>query len=195
MLYELGLRYLKLSVIIFFVFSSTIASIPETECGEIYDEIKPEFPWLTQSIFYIIYFTSRYNSIDPRYVCSVIHYESYDPKHRPTLDKMLRAISPSGARGLMQVMPYHYRGPAKHLERPSLNIRLGTKYLRRCLRKSQGDIIEASRMYNAGLNNKRERYRNWTNYVIPITKKYVRLTGRILDSTFCQYLGLHLARQ
>lgn len=195
MLYDLIRQYIKLTVVISVVLSSTFASLPEGECEKVYDEIKPAFPWLDQWVFYIIYFTSRSQNVDPKYVCSIIHYESYDPNHRPTLKKMLRARSKSGAIGLMQVMPYHYKGPSKDLERASLNIKLGTKYLVRCLTRSRGDIVEASRMYNAGVNNKRERYRNWTNYVIPIMKKYVNLTGSFFDSTFCQYSELRLAQQ
>jgi soluble lytic murein transglycosylase len=70
------------------------------------------------------------------------------------------ALSPAGARGLMQLMP----GTATQLSRqlgipdpgpygvlePALNIRLGSTYLRDMLKRYQGNRLAAAAAYNAG---------------------------------------------
>lgn len=70
------------------------------------------------------------------------------------------ALSPAGARGLMQLMP----GTATQLSRqlgiadpgpygvlaPSLNIRLGSTYLRDMLKRYRGNRLAATAAYNAG---------------------------------------------
>lgn len=70
------------------------------------------------------------------------------------------ALSPAGARGLMQLMP----GTASQVSRqigledpgaygvldPELNIRLGSTYLRDKLQRYQGNRLAATAAYNAG---------------------------------------------
>ncbi|MDQ2696291.1 MAG: lytic transglycosylase domain-containing protein [Pseudomonadota bacterium] len=75
-----------------------------------------------------------------------------------------RAVSPMGARGLMQVMPrYHASklktiGGAKALFDPSKNISVGTRILVDCLEDSGGDLREALLRYNGSLANAKSRY-------------------------------------
>src|SRR5690606_5955015 len=69
-------------------------------------------------------------------------------------------ISPVGARGFMQLMPHTARQVAKLLDDgtyrerqligPEVNIRLGTRYLQRLLRKFENPIPLAAAGYNAG---------------------------------------------
>ena len=77
------------------------------------------------------------------------------------------ALSPAGARGLMQLMPatatevarrhgIHYRGAHQLLE-PALNIELGSRYYRDMLRRFQDNRILATAAYNAGPG----RVRQW----------------------------------
>lgn len=70
------------------------------------------------------------------------------------------AISPAGARGLMQVMPRTARAMADALglaytldrltEDPAYNARLGTAYLARMLERYRGSTLLAAAAYNAG---------------------------------------------
>lgn len=43
----------------------------------------------------------------------------------------------------------------------SVNIHLGVKAYKEAWYKSRGDVITASRFYNAGLNSKEQNYKNW----------------------------------
>lgn len=85
--------------------------------------------------------------IDPALIFSLIRQESsFNP----------RATSPAGARGLMQVMP----GTARRVEKrknidlynPSVNIRIGAKYLSILREKHNGDYARLIASYNAGPN-------------------------------------------
>ncbi len=105
-------------------------------------------------------------------VKAVIHAESaYNPQ----------AVSPKGARGLMQLMP----GTAQDLKvmdsfNPRENIRGGVKYLRFLLDTFRGDVPMALAAYNAGLS-KVARYggippyeetRNYVSRVLTLQKNY-----------------------
>jgi hypothetical protein len=80
--------------------------------------------------------------LDPDLVNSVIHAESGFNAH---------AISPKGARGLMQLMP----GTASQLGvndvfDPEANVTGGSRYLRELLERYNFDLIKALAAYNAG---------------------------------------------
>jgi soluble lytic murein transglycosylase-like protein len=80
--------------------------------------------------------------IDPAFVRAVIHAEShFDPQ----------AISKTGARGLMQLMPETARElGVKNSLSAKQNIKGGVKHLARLLNKYDGDNELASAAYNAG---------------------------------------------
>ena len=93
---------------------------------------------------------AREHMVDPYFIMSIMREESRFSA---------RANSVAGARGLMQLMPATARGVAKRnglpyeedmLHLPELNIPLGTLYLKRVLKRFQGNIIFASAAYNAG---------------------------------------------
>jgi soluble lytic murein transglycosylase-like protein len=80
--------------------------------------------------------------LDPDLVNSVIHAESGFNSH---------AISPKGARGLMQLMP----GTANQLGvndafDPQANVTGGSRYLRELLERYNFDLVKALAAYNAG---------------------------------------------
>ncbi|RUO43676.1 hypothetical protein CWE15_00290 [Aliidiomarina taiwanensis] len=78
------------------------------------------------------------------------------------------AVSPVGARGLMQVMPgtaeyllSRMPGPAARFSRqqlynPEFNVRLGTRYLKELLQRSGNNWIVATAAYNAGIHRVQE---------------------------------------
>ena len=118
---------------------------------------------------------NRYN-VDPYLIFLVMEQES----HFNT-----GAVSPKGARGLMQLMP----GTAARfgVRRPhdaAQNISGGTRYLRELLNRfnNRVDLVLAS--YNAGegavakFGNKVPPYRETRNYVKKIAYRYKRTTAR-----------------
>jgi len=80
--------------------------------------------------------------IDPDFVTSVVKAESgFNPM----------AISPKGARGLMQLMPGTAAGlGVENAFDPAANLEAGTKYLRQLLDQYDGDAGKALAAYNAG---------------------------------------------
>ena len=118
---------------------------------------------------------NRYN-VDPYLIFLVMEQESHFNTH---------AVSPKGARGLMQLMP----GTAARfgVRRPhdaAQNISGGTRYLRELLNRfnNRVDLVLAS--YNAGegavakFGNRVPPYRETRNYVKKIGYRYKRSTAR-----------------
>lgn len=104
----------------------------------------------------LITFYALKNDLDPALVAAVIEKESnFDPD----------AVSPMGARGLMQIMPttfFEIEEPgdctldivnrADCLFDPEVNIRVGTRHLRQLLDFYGGDTVLTLAAYNAGVN-------------------------------------------
>jgi soluble lytic murein transglycosylase-like protein len=93
-----------------------------------------------------------------------------------------RAVSPRGARGLMQLMPEtaaHYG--ANEVSDPAANVRAGARYLRELLEQYDHDLELALAAYNAGPGNV-ARYRG-----VPPFRETRRYVARVLGS----YVALH----
>jgi soluble lytic murein transglycosylase-like protein len=109
-------------------------------------------------------------AIDPYLVFLVIEQESHFRTH---------ALSPKGARGLMQLMPGTARrfGVARPFD-PAENIRGGTQYLKQLLTMFRGRVDLALASYNAGegrvldYGNRVPPFRETRDYVRRISSRY-----------------------
>jgi soluble lytic murein transglycosylase-like protein len=117
----------------------------------------------------------KYN-VDPYLIFLVMEQESHFNTH---------AVSPKGARGLMQLMPgTGARFGVRRPHDPAQNISGGTRYLRELLNRfnNRVDLVLAS--YNAGegavakFGNKVPPYQETRNYVKTISKRYKRTIAR-----------------
>jgi len=116
--------------------------------------------------------------VDPNLVRAVIATESnFDPG----------AVSPKGARGLMQLMPSTAaRFGVQDIFDPMQNIQGGVRYLRYLLDHFGGDLVLALAAYNAGENVVQDRgrvpnYRETREYVDRVLALYGREGGRGRD--------------
>jgi soluble lytic murein transglycosylase-like protein len=95
-----------------------------------------------KSLAEVIDSASNASNIDPDLINSVIHAESGFNPH---------AVSPKGARGLMQLMPKTATslGVTNSFD-PNANVQGGTKYLQELLERYNYDMVKALAAYNAG---------------------------------------------
>ena len=123
---------------------------------------------------------SKYN-VDPYLIFLVMEQESHFNAG---------AVSPKGARGLMQLMPgTAARFGVRRVHDPAQNISGGTRYLRELLNRfnNRVDLVLAS--YNAGegavakFGNRVPPYRETRNYVKKISYRYKRTTVRTRKPT------------
>jgi len=122
--------------------------VQTTIAAEMWDALAWRFPVAYRDQF--IHW-GRMTGVDPYLLMAIARRESaYNPA----------ALSPAGARGLMQLMP----GTATQLSRelgiadpgaygvldPEINIRLGSTYIRDMLQRYRGNRMAAAAAYNAG---------------------------------------------
>ena len=112
--------------------------------------------------------SDRYQ-LDPDFLHSVIKAESgYNPK----------AVSPKGARGLMQLMPQTASDlGVQNAFDPASNVDGGTRYLRELLEKYNFDVAKALAAYNAGPQRVEQYhgvppYRETRSYVARIIRDF-----------------------
>jgi soluble lytic murein transglycosylase-like protein len=118
----------------------------------------------------IIQDAARKNKVDPRLILEVIRQES---GFRST------AVSPKGARGLMQLIPSTAaRFGVNNIFDREQNVHAGTRYLKFLLDTFSGDVDLALAGYNAGenavirYNYQVPPYRETRDYVRSITARY-----------------------
>lgn len=108
------------------------------------------------------------NGIDPLLLYSIMHQESSFKAH---------AISPKGARGLMQLMPgTAMRYGVTNIYDPRQNIEGGARYVRFLLDRFDGDVNLTLAGYNAG-EGAVEKY-GWRIPPYAETQEYVRRISR-----------------
>ena len=87
-------------------------------------------------------YESIMETFDPILVATLVAIESnYKPE----------AISPAGALGLCQVMPFHFRS-SDNWKDPKANIGVGSNYLKQLMKQFKGDKELALAAFNAGPN-------------------------------------------
>ena len=108
-----------------------------------------------QNLNEVINTISDRHHLDPDFISSVIHAESGFNAH---------AVSPKGARGLMQLMPQTASklGVANSFD-PQANVEGGTRYLNELLERYNFDVVKALAAYNAG-PGRVEQYRGVPPY-------------------------------
>lgn len=112
--------------------------------------------------------SGKSNGVDPLLLYSVMHQESSFKS---------RAVSPKGARGLMQLMPgTAIRYGVTNIFDPKQNIEGGARYLRFLLDHFDGDVNLALAGYNAG-EGAVEKY-GWRIPPYSETQEYVRRISR-----------------
>ena len=108
------------------------------------------------------------NGVDPLLLYSIMHQESSFKSH---------AISPKGARGLMQLMPFTaMRYGVTNIFDPRQNIEGGARYIRFLLDHFDGDVDLVLAGYNAG-EGAVEKY-GWRIPPYSETQEYVRRISR-----------------
>jgi soluble lytic murein transglycosylase-like protein len=115
------------------------------------------------------------HGVDPRLIFLVMQAES---------GFRLRALSPKGATGLMQLMPATaLRLGVSNIFDPRENVLGGVKYLRWLLDRFGGDVRLALAGYNAGegavesYGNQVPPFQETQNYVRSIVLRYIRSRG------------------
>jgi hypothetical protein len=126
--------------------------------------------------------------LDPDLVTSVIRAES---------GFNVRAVSPKGAQGLMQLMPQTASQLGVHNAfDPQANVDAGTRYLRELLERYNFDLIKALAAYNAG-PQRVEQYNGVPPYyetkayvariVRDFNKKKLAAKSSMLDGSNCEF--------
>ena len=122
-----------------------LAATPEEgtiEMGFMADDAVPEAPYGD-----LIFETSRRFEINPAVVTAVIRAESaFDP----------RAVSPKGAKGLMQLMPAtaeRFGVQESELFEPASNVEAGVRYLSWLVERFDSELPRVLAAYNAGEAN------------------------------------------
>lgn len=112
------------------------------------DDIALRFPLLYQRQ---VMAHSEREQIDPAWIYGVIRRESafvHDARSSRGAVGLMQ-LMPATARSVSRSLPGKYRG-AKQLTQPETNLALGARYLRRMLKRFDGQTVLATAAYNAG---------------------------------------------
>jgi soluble lytic murein transglycosylase-like protein len=107
------------------------------------------------------------HDVDPNAVATIMQIESCGNPH---------AVSVAGARGLFQVMPFHFSA-GEEMTDPETNARRGLDFLNEQLRYTGGDIFLSFAGYNGGYAASGGNYESWPDE----TKRYYRWARGIYE--------------
>jgi soluble lytic murein transglycosylase-like protein len=145
-----------------------------------YYQVRDELEDLPYSDLIRIY--AARNDLDPALLAALVRLES---------NFNANAVSPAGARGLMQILPSTWRylypdstcdgeypPPSRGSDcifEPSASLRIGAMYFRRMLTEFEGDVVLAVAAYNAGPSAVRRLGDSQTTGIPPFreTRQYV----------------------
>lgn len=130
-----------IAIIVAVIFSPLSVDISDKQAYSELGNLAVRYPWLTKRLYIIIHDESARNKVDHHVILAIIDAESRGNT---------RAISKTGARGLMQIMPFNYQGDPENLFNPEINIRTGVRLWRHYLRLANGNIVIALRNYERG---------------------------------------------
>ena len=147
------------------------AQIASIEIQELPPEPPPALAPVTPTIPHLVDLASDKHKVDADFIRSVIRAES---------NFNLRAVSPKGAQGLMQLMPQTaLQLGVRDAFEPAANIEAGTRYLRELLLQYHGDAAKALAAYNAGPHRVAQYhgvppYRETRDYIRRVINDYNR---------------------
>jgi soluble lytic murein transglycosylase-like protein len=121
--------------------------------------------WITPTIKKAVERESRRHGIPTRIIYNLIHAESSGKVHVKGKLFKLRVngrLIKTRAWGAMQIIPeLHYKGnPEDLLKYPSLNIRIGCRIFKNCIKRAKGDYVQALKYYNGQVHNLDYKYIN-----------------------------------
>lgn len=131
-------------IIIAAVFVPSYAFMSRAECAA-FPAAAERYPWLTFETYALVLEQAGVHRLKSELVLAVIDAES---RGNP------RAVSVSGARGLMQVMPFWYPWNIDDLMRPRINVMMGARILAGYHRRSGGNLVLTLRNYERGPGGK-----------------------------------------
>lgn len=115
------------------------------------------YPGLKRHQFFYAEWACRFYALDLRVFIPMMSAESGFSDS---------ALSPSGAKGVCQVMQFH--APGKNLFDPQINIYTAARVMRDYLNKAAGDYALMLCYYNQGCNRDPHKYKGWISYVYKI---------------------------
>lgn len=138
------MRHILAIIFIVTVFAPDFASVP-SDILPAYRQAEARYAWVTRSLFNTVYQESRRAGVDHAIILAIIDAESRGKA---------RAVSPVGARGLMQIMPLWHRGDPRELHDPVYNVRLGVRIFAGYARQARGNVVKALKYYERGPRGK-----------------------------------------
>ena len=120
--------------------------------------------WITPVIKKAVERESKRHGIPTRIIYNLIHAESSGKPHvKGKLFKLKvnGSLIETRAYGAMQIIPeLHYKGNPEDLLEPNLNIRIGCRIFKNCLKRAKGNYFKACGYYNGQVKNKDYKYIN-----------------------------------
>jgi soluble lytic murein transglycosylase-like protein len=114
-----------------------------------YEYYKNKYSWLTPQIYEKTKLKTEKRNIPLSWMLAIYYAESRGNQY---------AVSKSGALGLGQVMPFHYRGNKHDLFNIDLNIELSTTIFERCMKKNNNKLVESCNCYEGRRRDVNAKY-------------------------------------